>query len=112
MFRAEILWFANGPTLKMKGSLVGEWAEHASCLVTTNVLPKGLIVDLTEINYIDFAGERLLSWLSSVGARFVARSAYAISLCKRLGFSPVRRIPARRHRGKDEKPSIAQSHAG
>ena len=45
MFRAEILWLANGPTLKMEGRLVGEWAEQARSLVTTDVVPKGLIVD-------------------------------------------------------------------
>jgi hypothetical protein len=34
MFRAEILWLANGPILKMEGRLVGDWAEQARCLVT------------------------------------------------------------------------------
>ena len=29
MFRAEILWLANGPILKMDGKLVGDWAEQA-----------------------------------------------------------------------------------
>jgi hypothetical protein len=44
MFRAEILWMANGPTLKMEGRLVGEWAEQARCLVTKDVVPKGLMM--------------------------------------------------------------------
>ena len=65
MFRAEILWLANGPTLKMEGRLVGEWAEQARCLVTADVVPKGLIVDLADVSYIDSSGERLLSWLGS-----------------------------------------------
>ena len=97
MFRAEILWLANGPTLKMEGRLVGEWAEQAMCLVTTDVVPKGLIVDLTEVSYVDSVGERLLSWLGRVGAVFVARNVYAIAVCERLGFSPVHRIPSRRY---------------
>jgi hypothetical protein len=100
MFRAEILWLANGPTLKMEGRLVGEWAEPARYLVTTDVVPKGLIVDLTEVNYVDSAGERLLSWLGSVGAVFVASGVYTIAVCERLGLSPVRRMPARRHGNK------------
>ena len=29
MFRAQILWLANGPTLKMEGRLVAEWALQA-----------------------------------------------------------------------------------
>jgi hypothetical protein len=97
MFRAEILWLANGPTLKMEGRLVGEWVEQARYLVTTDVVPKGLIVDLTEVSYVDSAGERLLRWLGSVGAVFVATGVYAPAVCERLGLTPVRRIPARRH---------------
>jgi hypothetical protein len=53
MFRAEIMWLANGLTLKMEGRLVAEWAKQARCLVTADVVPKGLIVDLTEVHYID-----------------------------------------------------------
>lgn len=58
MSRAEIRWLADGPTLKMDGKLVGEWREQARCLVTTEVVPKGLIVDLSEVSYVDSAGER------------------------------------------------------
>ena len=65
MFRAEIKWLASGPTLKLEGKLVADWAE-ARCLVTKDVLPKGLIVDLTDVSYIDSLGERLLKWLASV----------------------------------------------
>ena len=112
MFRAEILWLANGPTLKMEGRLVGEWAEQARRLVTTDVVPRGLIVDLTEVSYVDSAGERLLSWLSSVGAVFAAGNVYAIDVCERLGLPPMQRIFARRHGSNGEKSSIAHSHAG
>jgi hypothetical protein len=111
MFRAEMLWLANGPTLKMEGKLVGEWAEQARCLVTADVVPKGLIVDLTEVSYIDSAGERLLSWLGSVGAVFAARGVYTTDVCERLGLSPVRRITVRRY-GSKKKPSIMHFHAG
>ena len=93
MFRAEILWLANGPTLKMEGKLVGAWAEDARYLVTTNVVPNGLIVDLTDVSYIDSVGEQLLKWLSSVGAEFVAGNVYALGVCERLGFLPLRRMP-------------------
>lgn len=52
MFRAEIQWPASGPTLKMEGRLVGDWAEQAKSLVTNDVIPKGLIVDLTEVSHV------------------------------------------------------------
>jgi hypothetical protein len=106
MFRAEILWLANGPTLKMEGRLVGEWAELARCLVTTEVVPKGLIVDMTEVSYVDSAGESLLSWLGSVGAAFLASGVYAPAVCERLGLSLVRRMPAQRPGNNEGSPQL------
>ena len=112
MFRAEIQWLASGPTLKLEGRLVADWAEQARCLVTKDVLPKGLIVDLTEVSYIDSVGEQLLKWLASVGALFVAGNVYAIGVCDRLGLSPAQRITERykrRHGNNEEKSSITHS---
>lgn len=94
MFRAEIQWHANGPTLKMEGNLAREWAEQARSLVTKAVVPEGLIVDLTEVGYIDRAGEQLLKWLDSLGVEFVAESLYASGICERLHL-PVLDITAR-----------------
>lgn len=112
MFRAEILWLKKGPSLKLEGKLVGEWAEQARRLVTTDVIPKRLIVDLTEVTYIDSAGEGLLIWLASVGAVFAARGVYTTDVCKRLGLSPMHRTSARRHANEEEKPSMVHADAG
>jgi hypothetical protein len=112
MFRAEIRWLASGPTLKLEGKLVADWAEQARCLVTTDVLPKGLVVDLTEVSYIDSVGEQLLKWLASVGALFVAGNVYAIAVCDRLGLSPMQWISERRkrrHGNNEEGYSIRHS---
>ena len=106
MFRAEIQWLADGPTLKMAGKLVGEWAEEARSLVTTDVVPKGLIVDLTDVSYIDSAGQRLLIWLGSVGAVFAATNVYAAALCERLSLVAVERMPARLNRARRRSPQL------
>ena len=106
MFRAEIQWLADGPTLKMAGKLVSEWAEEARSLVTTNVVPKGLIVDLTDVSYIDSAGQRLLIWLGSVGAMFVATNVYAAAICERLGLVAIERMPARLNRARRRGPQL------
>ena len=106
MFRAEIQWLADGPTLKMAGKLVGEWAEEARSLVTTDVVPKGLIVDLTDVSYIDSAGQRLLIWLGSVGAMFVATNVYAAAICERLGLVAIERMPARLNRARRRGPQL------
>ncbi|MFZ0783613.1 MAG: hypothetical protein WAM86_20900 [Candidatus Sulfotelmatobacter sp.] len=107
MFRAEIQWLASGPTLKLEGKLVADWAEQARCLVTKDVLPKDLTVDLTEVSYVDSVGEQLLKWLASVGAVFVAGSVYGLAVCERLRLSPMQRIAERRKRqdGNHGEPS-------
>jgi len=84
MFRAEIHHFTNGPVLKMEGRLVGDWAEQALSLVARGSVPKELIVDLTDVTYVDFVGEQVLNWLSSVGATFVANNVYVAGVCERL----------------------------
>jgi hypothetical protein len=113
MFRAEIQWLASGPTLKLEGKLVADWAEQARYLVTKDVLPKDLIVDLTEVSYVDSVGEQLLKWLASVGAVFIAGSVYAFAVCDRLRLPPMQRITERRkwrHGSRGERSSIKHSH--
>jgi len=113
MFRAEIQWLASGPTLKLEGKLVADWAQQARCLVTKDVLPEGLIVDLSGLSEIDSVGEQLLQWLDSVGALFVAGSVYAIAVCDRLRLSPMQTISERRkrrHGSSGERPAVKDSH--
>jgi len=113
MFRAEMQWLASGPTLKMEGRLVADWAEQARHLVTKDVLPKGLIVDLTEVSYVDPAGEHMLKWLASAGAVFAPGSVYGFAICDRLRLPPVQRIAERckRHGNNGEKSSVEHSHS-
>jgi len=110
VFRAELLWLTNGPTLKMAGRLVGRWAEEAMCLVTADVVPKGLIVDLTDICYVDSTGERFLSWLGRLGATFVSRGVYVPALCERLSLATVRRTTTERRGSRGKKFPIPHSH--
>ena len=84
MFRAELDRLADGSLLKMEGRLVGEWADEARSLVLRAPAPKRLIVDLTDVSYVDAVGEQVLTWLSSLGAKFVAHAVYAAAICKRL----------------------------
>ncbi len=84
MFRAQINQLVDGPTLKLEGWLVGIWAEEAKSLMTSRPVPKGLIVDITDVSHIDSVGEQVLAWLASIGASFMARGVYAASVCERL----------------------------
>jgi hypothetical protein len=69
----------------MVGRLVCYWAEQARSLITDNVVPKGLIIDITDVTYVDPRGEQLLNFSRGMGAEFVARSIYALAVCERLG---------------------------
>jgi len=84
MFRAEIHEIMQRPVLKLEGKLIGDWAEEARSLVSTTSVPKGLIVDITDVSYVDAAGEAILSWFSSIGARFIADAIYAAAVCEQL----------------------------
>lgn len=92
MFRAELDRLADGTLLKMEGRLVGEWADEAKSLVLRGPAPKGLIVDVTEVSYVDAAGEQVLTWFSSLGAKFIAKAVYAAAICKRLSL-PLQNKP-------------------
>ena len=96
MFRAQIIQLANGPTLKMEGNLVGQWAEEAKSLVTNGPVPKGLIVDLTDVSFVDSVGENVLTWFASVGASVMAKAVYSGSLCEQLQLPVHRKAPVSR----------------
>jgi hypothetical protein len=102
MLRAEIHMFPSGPTLKLEGRLVGEWAEQARSLVTKASVPAGLVVDLTDVSYVDEAGEKVLTWFQSIGAVFIARGVYVAGVCERLKL-PLKKEPgssrSERHHG-------------
>ncbi|HVN21307.1 MAG TPA: hypothetical protein VMU05_21145 [Dongiaceae bacterium] len=92
MFRAQIRWISNRPVLKMEGRIVGSWAEQAEVLVTEEGFMRGLMVDLTEVSYVDSRGEQLLRWLAILGSEFVAGNVYAAGVCDRLCL-PIRLAP-------------------
>ena len=52
--------------------------------MTSGPVPKGLIVDITDVSHIDSVGEQVLAWLASIGASFMAGGVYAASVCERL----------------------------
>ena len=82
MFRAELIQCGDESILKMEGRLVGDWANEVRTLITRGPVSKRVIIDLTDVSYVDPVGEQVLSWLSSLGARFVARGVYAAATCK------------------------------
>ncbi len=54
-------------------------------MMLRRVLPAELLVDISEVTFVDSAGEETLMWLSGIGAGFIADSSYSAHLCERLG---------------------------
>jgi len=48
-----------------------------------------LIVDLSEVTYIDSMGEQSLIWLCTLSAKFIADTCYARNGCERLHLTKV-----------------------
>jgi hypothetical protein len=107
MLRAEIHQLTGGPTLRLEGRLVGDWAEQARSLVTKASVPAGLVVDLTDVTYVDSVGEQVLTWFKSIGAVFIAKGVYVAGVCERLGLpqGETAGSAGERHRGGVRRPS-------
>jgi len=84
MLRAEFNRGDQGLSLKLEGRLVGAWALQVKSIVVKHFVPNGLLVDVSEVTYVDSVGEQLLVWLGGLHAMFVAETCYARDVCERL----------------------------
>ena len=84
MLRAEFDHGGKGLALKLEGRLVAAWAVQVKSLLSRHFVPNGLLVDISEVTYVDSVGEQLLLWLRDLQAEFVAESCYARDMCERL----------------------------
>jgi hypothetical protein len=84
MLKAELQHLANATKLHLEGRLAGPWAESVMSLAGPCSSSSRLIVDLTEVSYVDDAGEEVLKWLAAIGAEFTAESCYSRDICERL----------------------------
>jgi hypothetical protein len=76
-------------TFKLEGRLTGERAEQVRTLVTRSNAEMRLVVDITELMFVDALGEGVLSFLKRLGAQFLAETAYSLDVCARLRLSLV-----------------------
>ena len=84
MLRVEIHDSADTLILKLEGRFTGNDAEHTRTLAARFAARGKLLVDLTEVVFIDAAGEEVLSFLGMFGAEFVAPNSYVLDVCERL----------------------------
>lgn len=84
MLRVEIQDSADGLNVKLEGRFTGEDAEHTRILLTRSSKFEGMLVDLTDIEFIDSVGEDTLSFFGRSGAKFIAPTSYTLDVCERL----------------------------
>lgn len=84
MLRVEVDDSANTLSLKLQGRLVGEEAKNTRALMMRYRAGMRLVVDLTEVTFVDAVGEDLLSFFSRFGADFIAETSYSRYICERL----------------------------
>jgi len=75
---------ARGVRVRLEGRLVGSHAEDARVTLSRQPSPGSMLVDLTEVTFVDPLGEQVLLWLSRFGAKFVAVNVYTRAVCERL----------------------------
>ena len=84
MLRVEIHDSAETLAVRLEGRFAGDDAEHTRTLAARFAARGKLLVDLTEVVFIDAAGEEVLSFLGEIGADFVAPNSYVLDVCEHL----------------------------
>jgi anti-anti-sigma regulatory factor len=75
---------------RLEGRFTGDGAEHVRLLVTRCDSKLELVVDLTEVLFIDAVGEDVLSFIKKLGGEFIAETSYARDICERLQLPVLR----------------------
>src|ERR1700691_4410372 len=84
MLRVEFQDAGKTVTMRLEGRFVGPFAEDARDLVTRSKIPALLVVNLSEVTFVDAVGEEMLSWLARIGGKFIADNCYPLHVCERL----------------------------
>ncbi|MGB0036440.1 MAG: hypothetical protein WBP79_13295 [Candidatus Acidiferrales bacterium] len=84
MLRVDIRDSTNALSLKLEGRFTGHDAENTRTLMARCHDGMTLVVDLTEVTFIDSVGEEVLSFFGRFGAEFAASTSYALDVCERL----------------------------
>lgn len=85
MLRVEFSHNGDGALIvRLSGRMVGPYAEDARNALANRQLPPSILVDLSQLTFVDMFGEQVLLWLDRLGAGFGANSFYARSVRDRL----------------------------
>lgn len=110
MVRLEIRNSADAWHIMLEGRFAGDDAEQARMVMTRCPTGMKIIVDLTEIAFIDTVGEEVLSFFGRFGAEFVAPTSYTLDVCERLHLPLFRSPGAHTNRVDSAAPNGHRSH--
>jgi len=94
MLRVEFEDIGDTLTMRLQGRFVGPSARDTRDVVTRAKIPPRLVVNLSEVTFVDAAGEEMLSWLARIGAKFIADNCYPLHICERLRLPMVPKCAA------------------
>jgi hypothetical protein len=93
MLRVEFQDVGSTVTMRLEGRFVGAFAEDTRDLVTRCKIPPRLVVNLSEVTFVDAVGEEVLLWLARIGGEFVAENCYPLHVCGRLHLAMAPKRP-------------------
>jgi hypothetical protein len=91
MLRIETEELDGALICRLEGRFTGQGAEQVRALVTRCDSKPQLVVDLTEILFIDPIGEEVLSFVKRLDAQFIAETSYSRDICERLNLPLLRK---------------------
>jgi len=103
MLRVEMHDSVNAFIMRLEGRFTGHGADHVRTLVARCHTEMRLVVDLSEVTFIDAVGEEVLSFLKRLGAEFVADTSYTLDVCERLHLPLARKSTSNAPGGSDGK---------
>ena len=84
MLRVQTQELDGALICRLEGRFTGKGAEEVRRLVTRCDSKLELVVDLTDVMFIDAIGEEVLLFVKRLGAQFVAETSYSRDVCERL----------------------------
>jgi hypothetical protein len=84
MLRVEFQDVGKTVTMRLEGRFVGPFAEDTWELMMCCKIRLRLVVNLSEVTFVDAVGEEMLLWLARIGGKFIADNCYPLHVCERL----------------------------
>ena len=84
MLRVQTQELDGALICRLEGRFTGKGAEEVRTLVTRCDSNLELVVDLTDVMFIDAIGEAVLLFVKRLGGLFAAETSYSRDVCERL----------------------------